>query len=164
MELVRYRPGEAIRWLQTGAHNIRRGAKSRSKAIVDQRGTDQRTVTQNLKTAATAMLDLGKGAYTELVHQQVEATEFVLQDSAFDIVHGSSIQSIPYSRVRKVVMPSERAIFTLDKGQLIVKPLAHIVAGRAKVPVGWVRNGIEVPFELLIEEIAARCGLQVEED
>lgn len=164
MELVRYRPGEAIRWLQTGAHNIRRGARDRTKALVDQRGTDQRSVSHNLKTAATAILDLGKGAYTEMVHQHVDTTEFVLQENGFDVVKGQSIQSIPYSRVRKVVMQSERATFTLDKGQFVIKPFAHITSGRAKVPVGWVRNGIEVPFDLLIEELSARCGLSVEED
>jgi len=37
-----------------------------------------------------------------------------------------------------------------------------VVAGRTKVPVGWRRNGLEVPYELLIDELAARSGRSIE--
>lgn len=164
MEVVRYRPGEAIRWLQTGAELHRKTAHERGRSIVRQTGTEQRPLTQNLKTAASALMEYGKGAYAEMLHHQASASEYILQDEQFDIVSGNSIKSIDYSRVKAVTMRGERAVLTLDKGTLTIKPFAHIVAGRTRVPVGWVRNGTEVPYDLLIEELAARCRLEIEEE
>ena len=43
----------------------------------------------------------------------------------------------------------------LDRGTLQIKPYAYVVAGKLKVPIGWARNGIEVPYELLIEELSS---------
>lgn len=163
MELVRYRPGEAIRWLRMGAENIRKGAQTRGRSVVRQTGTDQKPLTENLRTAAGALLDYGKGTYADLLHHQAEASEYVLQDKHFDIVRGSSIKTIPYDRIQSIELHCDRANVTLDKGFLTIKPFAHLVAGRAKVPIGWSRNGIEVPFELLVEELAARAGVEVEE-
>lgn len=163
MELVRYKPGEAIRWIQTGADNIRKTAAARGRSIVNQTGIDQRPLTDNVKTAAGAILDLGRSAYADLLHHQAEASEYVLQQDHFDIVRGTSIKTIQYERVRAISYRNEKATLTLDKGTLTIRPFAYVVAGRLKVPVGWSRNEIEVPFELLIEEIAARCRLEIEE-
>jgi hypothetical protein len=124
---------------------------------------DQRPFLQNVKTAATALYELGRGTYTELVHALAKASEFVLQAEHFDIVKGNSIQTVPYSRVKRIEVHGDRATLTLDKGHFTIKPFAYIVAGRAKAPIGWTRNGAEVPYELLIEELAARCRLELEE-
>lgn len=163
MEVVRYRPGEAIRWLQTGAANIRRGAQAKGRAVADSTPTDARSFGQGIATAASALVDLGKGAYAELIHRQAEVNEYVLQEERFDVVNGNSIKSVEYSRIKKISFGNERAKIELDRGDLVIKPYAHIVAGRVKVPVGWTRNGMDVPYELLIEEIAARCSLEIEE-
>jgi hypothetical protein len=162
MELVRYRPGEAIRWLQTGAENIRRDAREKGKSVVGQTGTDQKTFGENLKTAASAVFEFGRGAYAELKHRQAEANEFVLHDKHVDIVRNGMIKTISYDLVKSVEMQGDRGTLVLEKGTVSIKPFAHIVAGKAKVPVGWTRNGIEVPYELLIEELAARCGVDIE--
>ena len=162
MEVVRYRPGEAIRWLATGADNFRRGAVSRGKAAVKQPNSDARAVKENIKNAAGALIDFGKGAYTDLLHNQAEASEYVLLDDQFDIVRGGTIRSIPYSDVKKIEYRADRATLVLPKGSLVIKPVAHIVAGHAKVAVGWARNEIEVPYELLIEELAARCRCEID--
>jgi hypothetical protein len=161
VEIVRYRAGEAIRWLQTGAENIRRSAKAKGRSMIDPE--HERTFGQNIKTAAGAVFDYGKGAYADMMHKQAEASEYVLLEKHFDIVNGSVIKAVPYDRVRKVELKNDKATVMLDKGTIYIKPFAHIVSGKAKVPVGWSRNGIEVPFELLVEELAARCGLDVDE-
>jgi len=127
-------------------------------------GQDSKTFGENLKTAAGAIFDFGKGTYTEMMHKVADDSEYVLQDKQFDIVNGANIKSIPYERVVSIQMKGDKTTFLLDKGSVAVKPVAYIVAGKAKVPVGWVRNGIEVPFELLIMELAARCGLEVKEE
>jgi hypothetical protein len=58
-------------------------------------------------------------------------------------------------------MDGDKLVLVLDKGSVLVKPFAYIVAGKIKVPIGWSRNGVEVPYELIIEELSARCDLQV---
>ncbi len=162
MEVVRYRPGEAIRWLATGAENLRKDAASRGRTVVKQSNGDARAVKENIKNAAGALLDFGKSAYTDLLHNQAEASEYVLLDNQFDIVKGGTIRSIPYSDVKKIEFKSERATLVLEKGSFTIKPVAHIVAGHAKVAVGWARNDIEVPYELLIEELSARCKVEID--
>lgn len=161
MDVVRYRPGEAIRWLQTGAVNQRKSAQAKGRSVV--RSGETKPLGQNLKTAASAIIDFGRGAYTELLHHQASASEYVLQDDRFDIVSGTSIKSVSYDRVKEIEWKGDRAILHLDKGSLSVRPFAYIVAGRSKVPVGWTRNGTEVPYELLVEELAARCQIELEE-
>jgi len=162
MELVRYRPGEAIRWLHTGADNIRKGAQARGRSVVNQTGTEQKTFGENLKTAAGAIFDYGRGAYTEMKHKQAEASEYVLHEAHFDVVSGPAIKTIGYDRVKAIEIKGDRATITLDKGTMSIKPVAHLVSGRVRVPVGWTRNGIEVPFELLLDELAARCKVELE--
>lgn len=158
MELVRYRPGEAIRWLQTGAENIRREARTKGKTVVE----DGKTFGESIKTAANAMFEFGKGAYADLMHSQAEANEFVLHEKHVDIVRNGTIKSIEYAAVKSMEVNGEKTYLNLEKGRVSIKPFAYIVAGKAKVPVGWSRNGIEVPYELLLEELAARCGVEVD--
>ena len=164
METVRYRPGEALRWLQTGADNIRKVAGERGKSVIRQTGVDQKRLGENLKTAAGALVDLGRSAYAEALHKQAEATEYVLLPDRVDLVKGGKIESISYDSIKGVRIDGDRARLILEKGHVSIRPFAHIVAGRVKVPVGWVRNGMEVPYELLIEEIAARSRREIEEE
>lgn len=164
METVRYRPGDALRWLQTGADNIRKAAGDRGRSVIRQTGTDQKKFGENLKTAAGALVDYGRSAYAEVLHRQAEATEYVLLADRLDLVKGSKIESIPWESIKGVRLDGDRALLVLEKGQVTLKPFAHLVAGRVKVPVGWTRNGMEVPYELLIEEIAARARREIEED
>ena len=158
MELVRYRPGEAIRWLQTGAEHIRREARTKGKAVVD----DGKSFGENLKTAASAVFEFGKGAYAELMHSQAEANEYVLHDAHVDIVRNGSIKRIDYAAVKAMEVHGEKTHLILEKSKVSIRPFAYVVAGKAKVPVGWSRNGIEVPYELLLEELAARCGVDID--
>lgn len=159
MEPIRYKPGEAIRWLETGAEANRKSAKQKGREIF---GTDL-PPTVKFGAGVGALIDLGKGAWADVVHKQAEASEYILQDDRFDVVTGNSIKTVPYSEVKKITIKGERATVTLQRGSLIqIKPYAHITAGRLKVPVGWLRNGMEVPYDLLIDELSARCGVEVE--
>jgi hypothetical protein len=163
VEVVRYRPGEAIRWLATGAEILRKDAQTRGWAAVRQQTSDARTVRDSIKSAAGALIDLGRSAYADILHNQAEASEYVLLNDHFDIVRNGTIRSVQYSEVKSIEFKGEKATLTLEKGAVSIKPVAHIVAGHAKVPVGWTRNDIEVNYELLIEELAARCKLDIDD-
>jgi hypothetical protein len=162
MEIVRYRPGEAIRWLKVGGESERKQATEVSKSVFEQSGTDQRPVYKNVFTVAGALYKFGRGAYAELKTKLAEASEYVLQDEHFDVVHGQSIKSIRYKQVAALKLSGDKIHITLDQGHVSIKPYAFVVAGTVKAPVGWTRNGTEVPFELLAEELAARCGVNLE--
>ena len=159
MEPIRYKPGEAIRWLETGAEANRKSAKQKGKEVF----TPGSPAGAKLNQGFGALIDLGKGAWADILHKQAEASEYVLQDDRFDVVSGNSIKTVPYSEVKKIVVKGEKATITLQRGSVLqIKPYAHITAGRLRVPVGWMRNGMEVPYDLLLEELSARCGLEVE--
>jgi len=164
MEPIRYKTGEAIRWLKTGAEAIRKDAKEKGRQVV-QPGTpkDFRDASARVASAAGAVIDFSKSAWADLKASELENTEYVLTDDGFDIVKGSSIKSIPYNRVEKIQRRADRSTITLDRGSVVIKPHAYIVAGGLKVPVGWTRNGMEVPFELLLDELSARCGVNIED-
>lgn len=164
MEPIRYKPGEAIRWLETAADSFKRNAKVKGKEAVDPKRdrSDFKKVGQNVADVAGAIYDLGRSAWADMLHRQADASEYVLQDGHFDVVKGTSIKTIDYDRVESVTVKNETVTLNLDKGSLTIKPYAYIVAGRVKVPVGWSRNGMEVPYELLIEELCARCGVNLD--
>ena len=108
------------------------------------------------------MFNLGKSAYAELAHIRSTSSEFVLLDDRMDVVSGSSIKSIPYASIKKIFLVKDKATLTLEKGTFTIKPFAHVVAGPLKVPIGWERNGLEAPYLLIVEEIAARAKIEVE--
>ena len=105
---------------------------------------------------------MGRSAYAEMAHLRANASEFVLMDDRMDIVTGTSIKAIPYSNVKKMTLKGDKAQMVLEKGQFVIKPFAYIVAGPLKVPIGWERNGLDTPYHLIIEELAARCNVEVE--
>lgn len=161
MELVRYKPGEAIRWLEMGAEDFRKSAQRKSKSLVRREG--ERTIGQDVRDVAGALVGIGKGAIAELLHKQADASEYVLHDDHIEIITPTRIRSIRYSAVQAIRMRGERASVVLDQGSITIKPHAHIVSGKLRVPVGWTRNGMEVPYEVLLDELSARCDVRIEQ-
>jgi hypothetical protein len=159
MEPIRYKPGEAIRWLETGASANRKSARQKGREVF----YSDIPAGAKLGQGVGALIDLGKGAWTDILHKQADASEYVLQEDRFDVVSGNSIKTVPYAEIKKISLKNEKATITLDRGStIVIKPYAHITASRIRVPVGWLRNGMEVPYDLLIEELSARCSVEVE--
>jgi len=98
----------------------------------------------------------------DLAHRQASASEYVLGDAHFEIVRPTGNRRVTYAEVKKIKLEGDRAQFELIHGSVSIKPFAHLVSGRVRVPIGWTRNNVEVPYELLIEELAARCDIEVE--
>jgi hypothetical protein len=163
MDAVRYRPGEALRWLSTGADAQRKSARKKGKTILSEPvEVSFESLRSTVSTAAGALFELGQGAYTELVRTQADAHEFVLGESDFSISRQSGPRIYRYADVTKIEWERDRATLTVGQTRVVIKPYAYITAGRVRVPIGWDRNGMEVPFELLIEELAARCKVEID--
>jgi hypothetical protein len=151
-----------MRWLQTEAERLKDDAKASGRAATEPGSADFAGFTESVKNVAGAVFNLGKSAYAELAHLRSTSSEFVLLEDRMDVVSGSSIKAIPYSSIKKILLVKDKATLTLDKGTFAIKPFAHVVAGPLKVPIGWERNGLEAPYLLIVEEIAARAGIEVE--
>lgn len=160
-ELIRYKAGDAIRWLDLGSGSLKDSAKRHTRDVVERRG--ERGIGKDIGGIFGAAMDYGKGAVADMMHRQAEASEYILDGHSFEIHSGRSVKKVLYSDVKSIRRSSDKVKFILSQGSLEIKPYAHIVAGRVRVPVGWSRNGIEVPFDLITEELAARCHVEVEE-
>lgn len=160
MDVVRYRPGEAIRWLEVGAEDLRKEAKRKGTSLVQREG--ERTIGKDLMDAAGAIFGMGKSAWADLMHKEAQASEYILHDGHFDVVKGGLSASHPYKSVRSMRQRGDRVSVVMKQGSVAIKPHAHILAGRLKVPIGWNRNGMEVPYETLLDELSARCGVEIE--
>ncbi len=161
MELVRYRPGEVLKWLELGAGQFRRQARVRSSEIL--RRPEGGAVSQNLRQAAEAALDFGKGALAELARLQAERTEYVLGENSFEAIQAGRLRSIRYDAVTEIRQKGDAFQIHLNNGRsLTIRPPAHLVVGRLRVPVGWIRNGMEVPYHVLLDELSARCGVNIQ--
>ena len=160
MDPIRYRPGEAIRWLENGAADSRKSAKRQGKSIVRREGS--RTIGRDLRDAAGVIFELGKSALADLAHRQAQASEIDRQEESFTISNPNSDQTIGYDQVVDMKLRGDRLSVNLEQGASTIKPYAHLVSGRIKVPIGWSRNGLEVPSDVLLDELSARCGVNVE--
>ncbi len=161
-EVVRYKPGEAIRWLETGSEKIKKSAMQKAQSVIRREGA--RSIGRDVREVAGALFGAGSAAMADLAHRQATASQYVLDERSFDVVKPTGTKRVSYDEVKSIRMTGERAIVELRQGAVTIKPFAYLVSGRVRVPVGWTRNNIEVGYELLIEELAARCDLEVELD
>ena len=156
MEIVRYRPGEAIRWIRTGAADMRKQAKR----LIDK--ASESDVKGGLKSAAGALFGFGKSAVAELVSRQLEASEYVLHEDRLEVIGTAGTRYYPYDSFVEMRLKGDRCSVVTTKGKFVIKPHAYVVSGTLKVPVGWMRNDMEVAFEMLLDELSARAGVNIE--
>ncbi|MBS1716168.1 MAG: hypothetical protein JSS72_00370 [Armatimonadetes bacterium] len=161
MESARYKPGEAVRWLQEGAEGAKKSLREKGRSITQP--DIHHTFSQNVRAVAGALLDMGKGAMAEIAHRQAMAREYSLGETAMEVIQPGSAKVVPYDTIRRLEQRGDRTTVITTTSRFVIRPYAYIVAGRLKVPIGWERNGMEVPYELIIEELSARCGLDLEE-
>jgi tetrahydromethanopterin S-methyltransferase subunit G len=161
-ETVRYKAGDAIRWLDMGSDSLKDSAKRQTRDVVERKG--ERSIGKDIGGLFGAVVDLGKGAVADLLHRQADSNEYVLDDTTLEIRNGRGVKRIGYDQVKSIRRNNDKVKLILAQGSVEIKPYAHIVAGRIKVPVGWVRNGVEVPYDLLSVELAARVGVEIEDE
>jgi hypothetical protein len=160
MEPIRYKPGEAIRWLETGAEDLRKQAKRQGDALIGRTG--DRNVGTDIRDAAGALFDLGKSALADVLHRQAQASEYVFYKDRFEVINSAGTRTVLFEEVVAMKLKAEKLTVVLKRGSVTIKPYAHIVSGRLKVPIGWSRNGLEVPYETLADELSARARVNIE--
>ena len=76
----------------------------------------------------------------------------------------SQVEPRPFLSPRSYLfgLRGDKATVVMERGSVNIRPEAYISSGRIKVPIGWERNEIEVPYEMLIDELAARAGIKVQ--
>ena len=163
MSVIQYRPAEVLHWFNEEAKSTKDEAKKKGKSIL--KGGRDASIVDNLKQAANVAVSYGKGTFGEIVHRQAAETGYVLFDSGFEANDLVMNRKIDYSAVRQIVSKSgDKFQVFFEGGSITIRPVAHLVAGRLKVPIGWVRNGMEVPYMMLIEEISARSGVEIDSE
>ena len=164
MDAVRYRPGDALRWLETGAGAHRKSARDKGRAILKtSNGVSALAIKEGVFSAAGAIADLSKGAYAELVKRRAETSEIVFSENEFSMARASGPRTYRYEDVTAISQDRDKVTVTVGQTTLTIKPYAYITTGRVKVPIGWDRNGMEVPYELIVEELAARCRVEIDQ-
>lgn len=159
MATVTYRPAPVLHWFETGAQHARTSAKKKGRELAK---TSADAWAEGLKKAASAAADLGRSAFSDFVHRAAEEVTFVLHEDSFEAQTLGNKKKVIFDEVTEVAEAAhDRYVLTHKGGTLVIKPTAHLVAGRLKVPVGWTRNGMEVPYTMLIDEIAARSGVDI---
>ena len=157
MPTVTYRPAEVLHWFGVGSNEARHRARQKGQSALA-----RNDLVKSIKDVAGAASEFGKSTLTDLVQRKAEDTSYQLSDDAFEVMGTTSRKRILYSDATELhAKQNDRYELIHKGGSLTIKPIAHLLAGRMRVPVGWLRNGMEVPYALLIEELAARCGVEI---
>lgn len=161
MSSVVYTPAEVLHWFDTDTKRTQ--SVARQKSIVAAKKTNEEGIIPGIKEAASAAYNFGKGAIGTIVQKSAEETRYELHESGLESINLTRRLKVDYTEIRQIIANSnDRFQILFNGGSLTIKPVAHLVAGRHRAPVGWVRNGVEVPYAMLIEEISARSGIEIE--
>lgn len=114
--------------------------------------------TKGIFEAVSKVVREGKSAIASLASKQLESLEYVLTEDRLLV----GTKEIPFAAIRSVEMSggSEFVVRAASKS-VSITPYAWLEVAGHRVPLGWLRDGMEVPFELLAEEIAARAGVEI---
>lgn len=160
MEPVTYRTPPVLHWFGTESRTQMQDARKFKDAALT---PGKKDIAGQLKDAASAALSFGRGAAADLALRNATGDSYVLSDTGLERHRASGRTRLDYAEIKRIV-DGGNGIIVLEhgKGKMVIRPAAHLVRGRQRAPIGWLRNGVEVPYVTLPSEIAARCGLEVE--
>ena len=160
MPTVTYRPPDILHWFSTGSQEALKSAKRKGRSLA--KGGES-TVKEKFFRAASMAADFGRGAGADLIHRQAAETVYKLYDQHMVVKTPLTQTRVDYEGVTAIRSHAkDKFEIDHDGGTLTVRPIAHLVSGKIRSPVGWMRNDIEVPFTMLLEELSARCSVEIE--
>ena len=130
MSSVRYKPGEAVRWLESGAADSRKSAARKTGSLVRREGA--RSLGTDVRDAAGALVDLGKSALSELMHRQATASEFMLHDDHFEVASPGRLRAVRYDAVRPIRRRGDRVNLERPLREILFADYAYLNADLAK--------------------------------
>lgn len=161
MQTVTYRPPDILHWFSTGSQEALESAMRRSKDLTKKAG--ESTVKENILKAASVASELGRGAAADIVHRQAAETVYKLYDDEIEVRGPVSSYTVKYDAIYEIRLHSkDKFKVEHDAGTLVIRPVAHLSSGKVRVPLGWLRNSIEVPYTMLLDELSARCDVEIE--
>ncbi len=163
MTTVTYRAPDLLHWFESGSQEAFKSALKRSRALSNT--ASESSIKRSIVQAAGVAADFGRSAAAGIVHSKSGQTTYKLYEDKF--TNGGTLGSttVAYKDVSSIkAHGKDRFSVVYARGTMTVKPVAYLVSGRIKVPVGWERNDIEVPFMMFLEELSAHCGLEIESE
>ena len=160
MGVITYRPVDIVRWLGQSNKKDRKAAVGRAMSIPEV--TVKKGLVKGIQNAAESAFGLGKQAMGEVSTRKAEEVGYTLFDGGFEVVGLMRHIKVDYGDVAEIIeKEGDRFRIEFNGGHVTVRPVAHLVAGSLKVPLGWLRDGMEVEYRTLLEEIAARSGRDI---
>lgn len=142
-----------------GSGTTARGAQRKGAALFRAEEPDLK---RSVRDAAGAIMGAGRSAIAQALHAHSTTVEYILHDDYLEVVGGGKTRTVPYKDIQRMVSRGDRVDLELADGAIKISPPAFISVGRVRVPIGWNRNGIDVPFDLLPDELSARCRVNIE--
>jgi hypothetical protein len=142
---VKYKPVDIIRWIDftTESHN-----KTHTK---------ESPFPKTIKQALQKMVNLSKTTTAQVARNAIEQLEYRLYHDSLEMHSQTGFRSILYSQVTHIeILKREAFRIRTEKETVRIKPYAWMIVANLKIPLGWRREDMEVPYHLLLEEIAAR--------
>lgn len=160
MAPIIYSPPDILHWLDLGGKASREAGRKKAAEAAKAPVVSPSGIADTFKKAAAAARDFGMGAWTDIKTKRLEETQYVLDDTALEVPTPTGAKKIAYASISEVTLEEDdRIVITFESGAHVIKPVAHLVTGAIRVPIGWKRGGMEVPYAMLAEEIAARSGV-----
>ena len=155
MAPIYYKAPDVLHWLDEGGKaSTAEGKRKFKETSID---ANLGSIGDAFHKVARAAKDLGKGAIADMTFRHLEEKGYTLYEDAFEFPHQGGVKRVAYSEIREIkAEPDDKFTLLYNGSSLTIKPIAHLVAGHTKVPIGWNRGGMEVRYAMLIEEIAAR--------
>jgi hypothetical protein len=139
-------------WLKLGSESLKKSPMQR---------------TSDLRKAVTGAVgkafDFGKSAIAGVGGMAIDRIEYRLHDDNVEVVGMGPTRSIRYEDIRRIEVHGKGFRVEAGSQSFTIKPYAHLLVSSVKVPLGWKRNRMDVPFHLLADEIAARAKVDFEE-
>lgn len=152
MSNIYYRPAEVLHWLRLHEEPAR-PAKPKAR---------QGDWVAPLKDIFETALTQGKSALQKVDQKAAEGAGYILSDTHIEFEATPARRSVAYTSITAIhQLTPDKFQVDYKGGHFTIRPVAHLTTGRIKVPIGWVRNGTEVPYHLLVQELAARCGIPI---
>lgn len=149
---VRYRPLDVGTWLVLGAQSILEEDLLKTRT----------SMAEALWSAMGKFVGKGKSTLAEIISQHLEKMEYRLYEDRIETTKGTQVKAFLYSDLKRCeVLRSYEFRFSSPQGTLTIRPYAWLSVRGLKVPLGWRRDRLEVPYIQLGEEIADRARLRV---